>query len=146
MRTPGHVRFLAIVAKSAIGACCGAALYAVYGFSTMRHSMSFNVNLLAELPFWLLVMAATTWPVAVGSAVVGRVGRSATTPWSLAALPIMAAVSGTASILMFDWYMQKLAPATHWSSAWLLPLASSFFAFVFACIPIRRADQRTVPI
>jgi len=146
MRTLGHRNILDVIADSAMGACCGAVLYGVYGSSTMHHGIPFNPNLLVELPLWLIVMAATTWPVAFGSAAAGRMGRSAIKPWSLAALPSMAAVCVAASMVAFEWYMHKTVPAINWSRGWLLPLASSSSAFVFGYIrvgyPVKRILSR----
>jgi hypothetical protein len=143
MQAIGLGKIITIVVRGALGSICGAVIYAIYGFSHAHHGLAIYTNLLIELPLWLLVMATTTWPGALASAGAGLFARSATKQCSLAALLPIAVVSMVASVLLFQWYMPKIVPSVSWSTAWLLPLASSLFAFVFASAPYDHTLKRT---
>jgi hypothetical protein len=135
---------LAIFAKSAVAAGTAAMVYSICAFVSIRNSPPWNGPISAELPLWLSTLAATTWPVALGSAVIGQAALSVSVKRTLIYIFAFVASVG-ASVSAFEWYMTEIVPSVDWSSAWLLPITSSCLSFALVTVSHRHMRKSPSP-
>ncbi|MFC4256911.1 hypothetical protein GRI97_14695 [Altererythrobacter xixiisoli] len=123
---------LRIMATGSLGAFGGSFAYLIHSLAGMNRAWSFLSTLGTGLPFWLLMMSLTVWPIAFASAAAGLFVRK-TFPFRFAwlMLPAIGALA-LVSTTVFLWYMPLMSPAINWQRSWSLPLTASALSFLVA--------------
>lgn len=126
-----------LLMRASLGALFGAIVAAASWFALPRRSLS--LNMLLELPLWLLATAMTVLPVTVLSAACARMALFRLTWPPLITACVVGSALSVASIYAYGWYMTEVAPAVSWWKGWWMPAAASFSTALIEAVALRRS-------
>ena len=117
------------IVYASLASAGAAVLYGAYGFLKAR-----GAHLSPEAIIWVLVVAVTVFPVALGSSIVATLMERSSIPAKPIVVLIVLATVPCISAVIFIGYMRAAAPAINSSSGWWLPVLASVAAIGLALL------------